>query len=338
MSSRRGRNIRRCVAAVTTFVIGITVCAPTRWPGRRSQYPTVPPRRRCTDTRRDRRSATEPRPAGPTTCPRRRRGRTCGCPATLLRSRTWHRPRWRPGSSCRPGRRRPRPAMSSPTTATAQGTASASRTAHRVGQRATAATVADNASYSVAATYDTVPMANQTGRVAVTLTNTGTATWSGGFGLGANVYASSNTTGTGTPLTTGQDVTFQSHRRSRPVGDGGERDAEREPRHVRRSAGTWRPRPARTSPRTAAARTARRTRQAVRGPGQRAVAAARHLREHPDTAAERVRHGPRRVPGQAGSSGSRSRSSPRPRTARGRSCSPRAGSRTTAIPGPCRSR
>ncbi|HET9171596.1 MAG TPA: DUF6531 domain-containing protein, partial [Actinospica sp.] len=73
-----------------------------------------------------------------------------------------------------------------------------------------AATVADDASYSVAATYDTVPMANQTGRVAVTLTNTGTATWSGGFGLGANVYASSDTTGTGTPLTTGQDVTFQS--------------------------------------------------------------------------------------------------------------------------------
>jgi RHS repeat-associated protein len=73
-----------------------------------------------------------------------------------------------------------------------------------------AATVADDASYSVAATYDTVPMANQTGRVAVTLTNTGTATWSGGFGLSANVYASSDTTGTGAPLTTGQDVTFQS--------------------------------------------------------------------------------------------------------------------------------
>lgn len=73
-----------------------------------------------------------------------------------------------------------------------------------------AATVADNASYSVAGTYDTAPMANQTGRVAVTLTNTGTATWSGGFGLTANVYASSDTTGTGTPLTTGPDVTFQS--------------------------------------------------------------------------------------------------------------------------------
>src|SRR5205085_1786173 len=76
-------------------------------------------------------------------------------------------------------------------------------------QPAAAATVTDNASYSVAAAYDTVPMANQTGRVAVTLTNTGTATWSGGFGLGAKVYPSSNTTGTGTPLTTGPDVTFQ---------------------------------------------------------------------------------------------------------------------------------
>lgn len=75
---------------------------------------------------------------------------------------------------------------------------------------AAAATVADNASYSVAATYDTAPMANQTGRVAVTLTDTGTATWSGGFGLVAKVYASGDTTGTGTPLTTGQDVVFQS--------------------------------------------------------------------------------------------------------------------------------
>jgi RHS repeat-associated protein len=74
---------------------------------------------------------------------------------------------------------------------------------------ASATTVADNASFSVAATYDTVPMANQTGRIAVTLTNTGTATWSGGFGLGSKVYPASNTTGTGTPMTTGQDVTFQ---------------------------------------------------------------------------------------------------------------------------------
>jgi RHS repeat-associated protein len=73
---------------------------------------------------------------------------------------------------------------------------------------AAATTLADNASYSVASSYDTLPMANQTGRVAVTLTNTGTATWSGGYGLVANVYASTDTTGTGTPLTTGQDVVF----------------------------------------------------------------------------------------------------------------------------------
>ena len=90
------------------------------------------------------------------------------------------------------------------------GTGTAAGTATGTASPSAAATVADNASYSVAATYDTAPMANQTGRVAVTLTNTGTATWSGGFGLTANVYASSDTTGTGTPLTTGQDVTFQS--------------------------------------------------------------------------------------------------------------------------------
>jgi hypothetical protein len=71
-----------------------------------------------------------------------------------------------------------------------------------------AAAVANSASYSVAATYDTVPMANQTGRVAVTLANTGTGTWSGGYGLGSRVYSASDTTGTGTPLTTGQDVVF----------------------------------------------------------------------------------------------------------------------------------
>ena len=96
--------------------------------------------------------------------------------------------------------------------ATRAGTGTAAGTATGTGaaRSSAAATVADNASYSVAATYDTAPMANQTGRVAVTLTNTGTATWSGGFGLAANVYASSDTTGTGTPLTTGQDVTFQS--------------------------------------------------------------------------------------------------------------------------------
>ena len=95
-------------------------------------------------------------------------------------------------------------------TETPTGTAAGAATGTGAAQSPAATTVADNASYSVAATYDTAPMANQTGRVAVTLTNTGSATWSGGFGLAANVYASSDTTGTGTPLTTGQDVTFQS--------------------------------------------------------------------------------------------------------------------------------
>jgi RHS repeat-associated protein len=63
----------------------------------------------------------------------------------------------------------------------------------------------DNASYSVAASYDTVPMADQTGRIAVTLTNTGTSTWSG-YALGSQVFPSGDTTGTGTPVTTGANV------------------------------------------------------------------------------------------------------------------------------------
>jgi RHS repeat-associated protein len=67
-------------------------------------------------------------------------------------------------------------------------------------------TVADNASYSVAGTFDTVPMADQNGRIAVTLTNTGTTTWGSGYGLAALVFPSSDTTGTGTPLSTGASV------------------------------------------------------------------------------------------------------------------------------------
>jgi len=63
----------------------------------------------------------------------------------------------------------------------------------------------DNASYSVASTFDTVPMANQSGRIAVTLTNTVTSTWTG-YALRAKVFPSGNTTGTGTPLTTGPAV------------------------------------------------------------------------------------------------------------------------------------
>jgi RHS repeat-associated protein len=66
----------------------------------------------------------------------------------------------------------------------------------------------DNASYSVAAAYDTAPMADQSGQVVVTLTNTGTSTWSEGYGLGAQVFSSSDTTGTGTPLNQGPDVQF----------------------------------------------------------------------------------------------------------------------------------
>ena len=64
----------------------------------------------------------------------------------------------------------------------------------------------DNASYSVASTYDTVPMADQSGRIAVTLTNSGTSTWSTSYALGSQVFSSSDTTGTGPPLTTGPDV------------------------------------------------------------------------------------------------------------------------------------
>ena len=49
-------------------------------------------------------------------------------------------------------------------------------------------------------------MADQTGRIAVTLTNTGTSTWGSGYGLAALVFPSSDTTGTGTPLTAGPAV------------------------------------------------------------------------------------------------------------------------------------
>jgi RHS repeat-associated protein len=72
------------------------------------------------------------------------------------------------------------------------------------------ATVTDNASYSVAATFDTVPMADQNGRIAVTLTNTGATTWGSGYGLGALIFPSSDPTGTGTPLTTGNPVAISS--------------------------------------------------------------------------------------------------------------------------------
>ena len=69
----------------------------------------------------------------------------------------------------------------------------------------TPAASADNASYSVAATFDTVPMADQSGRISVTLTNTGTSTWSG-YGVGTQVFPSGDTTGTGTPLSSSNIV------------------------------------------------------------------------------------------------------------------------------------
>ena len=69
----------------------------------------------------------------------------------------------------------------------------------------TPAASADNASYVVATTFDTVPMANQTGRIAVTLTNTGTTTWSG-YGLGTQVFPAGDTTGTGTPISSSNIV------------------------------------------------------------------------------------------------------------------------------------
>jgi hypothetical protein len=101
------------------------------------------------------------------------------------------------------------PATPAPSTSPLpSGSPSATRSPAALSARVVTAGGNDNASYSVASTYDTVPMADQTGRVAVTLTNTGTSTWSGGYGLGTKVYSSSNTTGTGTPLTTGQDVVF----------------------------------------------------------------------------------------------------------------------------------
>jgi RHS repeat-associated protein len=191
MSSRRSRNIRRCVVAMIAFVIGVAVCTPVALAVQTTQDP----------------AASAPKMYGYAAGPAQRDGTAAG------------RSHYVPASATRtdlrvPGHRAPEPNLAPPTMAARKLVHTGEvRTApgHVVTHQgmAAATTVADNASYSVAAAYDTVPMADQTGRVAVTLTNTGTATWSGGYGLGANVYASSDTTGTGTPLTTGQDVTFQ---------------------------------------------------------------------------------------------------------------------------------
>ncbi len=76
----------------------------------------------------------------------------------------------------------------------------------RAGTASPAVAGPDNATYSVAPTFDTVAMADQAGRIAVTMTNTGTSTWTTDYALVALVFPSSNTTGTGTPLTTGPAV------------------------------------------------------------------------------------------------------------------------------------
>ena len=75
-----------------------------------------------------------------------------------------------------------------------------------VGGLANASGSGDNASYSVAASFDTVPMADQTGRIAVTLTNTGTTTWGNGYALGSLVFPGNDPTGTGNPLSIGANV------------------------------------------------------------------------------------------------------------------------------------
>jgi RHS repeat-associated protein len=208
MSSRRGRNFRRFVVALTTaFMVATAVCAPVLV-AQAAGSPSVP----------------APKMYGYAAGPAQHNGTAAGKSHYVPASATQ--------TSLRvPGHDAPKADLAPPAMAAralvqtgAAKTAPGHVVTHRAGRAAAtnqaagtgqaagtaqAATVADNASYSVAATYDTVPMANQTGRVAVTLTNTGTATWSGGYGLAANVYASSDTTGTGTPLTTGSDVTFQ---------------------------------------------------------------------------------------------------------------------------------
>jgi hypothetical protein len=98
----------------------------------------------------------------------------------------------------------PSPSATPSTSASPAASSSATTTASVV--RADDMSGADNASYSVAASYDTVPMADQTGRIAVTLTNIGTSTWGAGYALGTQVFASGDTTGTGTPVTTGVNV------------------------------------------------------------------------------------------------------------------------------------
>ena len=217
MSYRRGRNIRRFVIAVMAVALGMTLCAPSAVAVSAAAGGSVPAVRMLGYAK------------GPAQRDGTAAGRSHYVPASATRS----------GLKV-PGHAAPKPDLAPPAMAApkhvtvgavpmepghvvthagvGQGTkkaatqpATAKGTSQAAAQAAGAAsaTLADNASYSVASSYDTSPMADQTGRVAVTLTNTGTATWSGGFGLVADVYASSDTTGTGTPLTTGQDVVFE---------------------------------------------------------------------------------------------------------------------------------
>jgi RHS repeat-associated protein len=194
MSSRRGRSIRHLLITVIALATGIALFAPsTVLAAAAASVPTV-------------------HMFGYASGPAQRDGTAAG------------RSHYVPASATRsdlktPGHAAPKPDLAPPAMAdprhvtvgavkvgaghvvTHGGTKSAAITA--------STTLAYDASYSVASTYDTSPMADQSGRVAVTLTNTGTDTWSGGYGLQADVYASTDTTGTGTPLTTGQDVVFE---------------------------------------------------------------------------------------------------------------------------------
>jgi RHS repeat-associated protein len=193
--SRRGSNIWRCVVLITVFALGMATCAAAAFAAGAARTVAAPKMFGY---------AAGPGQRGGTAA---RRSHYVSASATRTHLRV-------------PGHSAPKPDLASPAmaarrqvrtgqTRTVRGHVvthdAAAGGTHRV---AAAATLADNASYSVASSYDTLPMADQTGRVAVTLTNTGTATWSGGYGLVADVYPSTDPTGTGKPLTTGQDVVF----------------------------------------------------------------------------------------------------------------------------------
>ena len=216
MLFRRARRTWRITAVLTAFVIGGNMYAPAVMAATAMKYPAVP----------------APSMYGYASAPGQHDGTAADkshyVPASATRTNLTTPGQPTPTANLAPPAMAPRKAVRTGAVKTApghlvthadtrQGTNSAASAGAGTGAAAGASpapspavTLADNASYSVAATYDTAPMADQTGRVAVTLTNTGTATWSGGFGLIANVYASSDTTGTGTALTTGQDVVFQS--------------------------------------------------------------------------------------------------------------------------------